>query len=173
MKKMIRKVKEYAILYRDDKTGIAWIQDGSSGCGFSVHANIDASGSVRGMKEKGYWRKKARTVRSHGFIYNIDTFVCDMDNEFERIVSEECCCAACLERRNRDSNSFKVFCEKSLSNDLIGITDDIIRGKPKLVKPAYKFLMENPELMDKVVDRFTIVDDKSQYRPVIYVTFKE
>ena len=67
----IREVKPFAILYRDDKNGIAWIEDGSSGCGFSVHANIDASGSVIGMKKLGYWGKKDRTIRSHGFIYNI------------------------------------------------------------------------------------------------------
>lgn len=97
----IREIKPYAILYRDNNTGIAWIEDGSSGCGFSVHSNIDSSGSVKGMKNLGYWGKKDRAVRSHGFIYNIDSFVCDKDNEFEMIVAKECMCQGCIERRNK------------------------------------------------------------------------
>ena len=32
------------------------------------------------MKNLGYWGKDDRTVRSHGFIYNIDTFVVDEKN---------------------------------------------------------------------------------------------
>lgn len=100
-KQYIREIKPYANLYKDTNTGIAWIKDGSSGCSFSVHANIDSSGSVRGMKERGYWGKNDRTVKSHGFIYNIDSFVCDKDNEFEKIVAEECTCQGCIERRNR------------------------------------------------------------------------
>ena len=70
-KQFIRNVKPYAKLYRDTTTGIAWIEDGSSGCGWSVHSNIDITGSVRGMKYLGYWGKKDRTVRSHGYIYNL------------------------------------------------------------------------------------------------------
>ena len=97
----VREIKPYAILYRDDKNGIAWIEDGSSGCGFSVHSNIDSSGSVRGMKNLGYWQKEDRTIRSHGFIYNIDSFVCDKNCEFEMIVASECRCQGCLERRNK------------------------------------------------------------------------
>jgi hypothetical protein len=100
MKRLIKSITPYANLYRDDQTGIAWIADGSSGCGFSVHSNIMANGSVRGMKNLGYWGKKDRTVRSHGFIYNIDSFVCDKDCEFEMIVASECRCQGCLERRD-------------------------------------------------------------------------
>lgn len=102
----IREIKPCAILYRDDKNGIAWIEDGSSGCGFSVHSNIDSSGSVRGMKNLGYWQKKDRTIRSHGFIYNIDTLVYDWDKgsynrELEDMVANECMCQACVERRSK------------------------------------------------------------------------
>lgn len=100
-KKFIREIKPYANLYRDTVTGIAWIEDGSSGCGFSVHANIDSSGSVRGMKKRGYWDEEDRTVRSHGFIYNIDTFVCSELSEFEMIVADECRCQGCSDRRAR------------------------------------------------------------------------
>lgn len=99
MKQFIRQIKEHVNLYRDDKSGIAWIEDGRTGSGISVHSNIDSSGSVSGMKSLGYWRKIDRTVRSHGWIYNIDSFVCD--NELEMIVADECRCQGCLERKLR------------------------------------------------------------------------
>lgn len=99
MKQFIREIKPHVNLYRDDKNGIAWIEDGTSGCEISVHSNIDASGSVSGMKNLGYWGKKDRTIRSHGFIYNIDSFVCWKENELEMIVANECRCQGCLERR--------------------------------------------------------------------------
>lgn len=102
----IRKIKPHAILYRDDRIGIAWIEDGSSGCSLSVHSNIDSSGSVKGMKDLGYWRKEDRTVRSHGFIYNIDSFVCDKNCELEVIVANECKCEGCIKRRNKQNNFF-------------------------------------------------------------------
>lgn len=98
-KQFIKEVKPYAKLYKDTNTGIAWIEDGSTGCGHSCHANIDSSGSVRGMKSLGYWGKEDRTIRSHGFIYNIDSFVVDKENELDLIVAEHCTCQGCLERR--------------------------------------------------------------------------
>ena len=39
------------------------------------------------MVERGYWKKKDRKVRSNGFIYNIDIFVCWPEDEMEQIVS--------------------------------------------------------------------------------------
>lgn len=99
MKKHIRKIAEYIDLYRDDTTGIAWIEDGTVGIGVSVHPNIDESGSVAGMKARGFWGMKDRIVRSHGWAYNIDKFVCDKSNRLELIVADECRCQACIERR--------------------------------------------------------------------------
>lgn len=98
-KRLIREIKPYVRLYRDENTGIAWIEDGSIGCSISIHPNIDKSGSVRGMKKLGYWKKPDRTVRSHGFIYNIDTLAYNENNDLEKIVLEECMCQACVERR--------------------------------------------------------------------------
>lgn len=101
MKKMVREINEHATLYRDDVSGIAWIEDGSTGMGISIHSNIDISGSVRGMKKLGYWRKADRTVRTHGCIYNIDSFVVDNNNPLEKLLADsECKCQACIERRN-------------------------------------------------------------------------
>lgn len=99
MKQFIREIEENVNLYRDDKSGIAWIEDERTGLGISVHANIHSSGSVTGMKNLGCWGKKDRTARSHGFIYNIDSFVCDKENELEMVVADECRCQGCIKRR--------------------------------------------------------------------------
>ena len=99
MKIFLRKIDKYAELYRDDKSGIAWIYDRSTGLGVSVHPNIAASGSVSGMKALGYWGKDDRTVKSHGFIYNIDRLAYDPHNKLEATVSQYCMCKGCLERR--------------------------------------------------------------------------
>jgi len=72
---VLKTVGPHKTLKRDLKTGIAWVEDGSTGMAHSCHPNIHHTGSVAGMKRKGYWRKDARTVRSHGFIYNIDEVV--------------------------------------------------------------------------------------------------
>lgn len=101
MKQFIREIEESVKLYRDDRNGIAWIEDGRTGLGISVHANISVIGSISEMKNFGYWGRKDRTVRSHGWIYNIDSFVCDKDNKMEMIVSNECRCQGCIERRMR------------------------------------------------------------------------
>ena len=100
MKKLIRKINENVTLYRDDRTGIAWIQDGTTGLIYSVHPNIDSTGSVRGMKDRGFWGKKDKTVRCGGYIYNISKFCYD-ENTYDKIVADECRCECCLERRNK------------------------------------------------------------------------
>ena len=100
MMQIIRKIGDYKTLYRDDKSGIAWIVDNTTGLGYSVHPNIDSSGSVAGMKALGYWSKSDRTIRSHGWIYNIDILAYDKKNELEKLLADsECKCVACIERR--------------------------------------------------------------------------
>lgn len=51
------------------------IENNSTGTGHSVHPNISETGSVKGMKEKGYWRKEDKTVKFNGFIYNTSEVV--------------------------------------------------------------------------------------------------
>lgn len=97
MKALIRDIDEYTHLYKDDKTGIAWIEDGHTGLGHSVHPNIDASGSVTGMKKRGYWNKNDVCVKSHGYIYNTSKFV--VSDELDKIVANECQCEECRKRR--------------------------------------------------------------------------
>lgn len=89
-------------LKRDARSGLAWIENTHVGQGVSVHSNISATGSVAGMKDRGYWKRDDRTARSHGFIYNVDTFVCDPKNPLEVVVSEHCQCLGCRERREKE-----------------------------------------------------------------------
>ncbi|WP_157931612.1 hypothetical protein [Mycobacteroides abscessus] len=86
----LQEIRPHVTLYRDSDSGIAYVEDGSTGNGHSAHPNIDATGSVAGMKALGYWAADAQTVESHGFIYNIDAFV--VDGELDRIAAEHCQC---------------------------------------------------------------------------------
>lgn len=97
-----KEVGPYATLYRDSKSGLAWIEDGSTGFGHSCHPNIDIAGSVSGMKALGYWGKSDRIVRTHGFKYNIDRFSVSKGDKYDELVAEKCGCVACRERRNRE-----------------------------------------------------------------------
>lgn len=93
----VKHIGDYKDLYRNTNTGIAFINDGSTGLRHSCHSNIDASGSIRGMKERGFWGKKDRCIKCNGFIYNIDTLV--IHDDLDRIASENCMCQACKARR--------------------------------------------------------------------------
>lgn len=99
MSQFIREIEPRVELFRDAVTGIAWAEDHRTGLGVSVHPNIDENGSVEGMVARGYWRSSDRVARSHGWIYNIDRFVCNDEDPVEVIVAEECMCPACIERR--------------------------------------------------------------------------
>ena len=98
---LIREVREYVTLHRDPRTGIAWVRNGTTGLEHSAHANIHHTGSVAGMKVKGYWQKDARTVRSHGYIYNIDTlFVDDADDRTAALACQ--CGGACRQYQHEE-----------------------------------------------------------------------
>lgn len=58
--------------------------------GHSCHSNIDASGSVRGMRDRGYWGKRDRAVRSRGWIYNIDSLI--VSGRLNEIAQAYCRC---------------------------------------------------------------------------------
>jgi len=78
--------------YRDSRTGIAWIEDHASGRGHSLHTSIARSGSVKGMKQLGYWNLNDRTVPSHGWIYNIDQYVPETDPLIQQWLLDHCQC---------------------------------------------------------------------------------
>ena len=90
MKKLIKEVAPYVVLYRDTRTGIAWVENGKTGNGHSAHPNIDASGSVAGMRKLGYWPKDQRVVKCHGFIYNIDRLV--VSDDLDELARQHCQC---------------------------------------------------------------------------------
>jgi hypothetical protein len=94
---LLKQIGEYQYLYRDPKTGIAWVENGSTGMGHTCHPSIHYTGSVSGMKKLGYWRKEDRTVRSHGWIYNIDSLV--VDDAFDEIARQYCQCGGKHERK--------------------------------------------------------------------------
>lgn len=95
---LLKKIAPYKTLYRCPNTGIAWVENGSTGNGHSAHANIHRTGSVQGMKKQGYWKSNARVERTNGFIYNIDTLV--ISDELDQIAANNCLCRACRERKS-------------------------------------------------------------------------
>src|SRR5438045_2041312 len=84
-------------LKRDTSSGIAWIEDHHLGLGVSIHANVSRTAYLPSVKRL-YWGN-VRTVRSHGFIYNLDTFLCR--EPLEQVVADHCECEGCQERRSR------------------------------------------------------------------------
>ena len=89
MKILLQTINPYVRLYRDDKTGIAWVENNSLGIAHSAHPNIDESGSVKGMKNL-YWGQDAKTVKCNGFVYNISSVICD--DEYDELARQHCLC---------------------------------------------------------------------------------
>ena len=89
-KTLIRTLSPHVELHRDPKTGIAWVQDGSTGCGHSCHPNIDHSGSVTGMKSRGFWNKEDRVIKCGGYSYNISRLV--IDDKLDEVAAAQCRC---------------------------------------------------------------------------------
>ena len=116
---MQKQISKGIVLCKDNATGLAWIINGKTGMAHSCHPNIDISGSVRGMKNLGYWDRKDRIVRSHGFQYNIDKFVIDTKEELDVLVAEECMCAGCQERREAPIKKFKEYLDKWLAGETV------------------------------------------------------
>lgn len=100
----MREIEKHINLYRDDKSGIAWIEDGTTGTGVSVHPNIDSSGSVRGMKDRGYWGKKDRTILKGG-------------NKMEKITLDMC-------YGYKGSSNCTVTLQKNAEDDTISVITD-------------------------------------------------
>ena len=94
---MTRYIKSFgnATLYRNDRTGIAWIIDPSTGVHL-CHPNIYRTGSVKGMKEKGIWGKRDKTEKCGDYIFNISHMICT--DKYDEIVANECMCKCCIER---------------------------------------------------------------------------
>jgi hypothetical protein len=89
-RQLIKVVAPHMKLYRDDRTGIAWVENGTAGVSHSAHPNIGKTGSVRGMKDRGYWDANDRTVVVGDFIYNTSQFVAS--DQYDRIAAQHCEC---------------------------------------------------------------------------------
>lgn len=90
MKEKIKEIAEYITLYWCPRTGIAWVENSKTGNGHSAHPNIDATGSVKGMKNRGFWKQHDRTVKTNGTIYNIDKLV--VTDALDEIARQHCRC---------------------------------------------------------------------------------
>ena len=93
MKNLIKNIKKHVNIYQCPKTGIAWIEDNTTGLSYSLHPNIDSTGSISGMKKLGYWNKKDKTIKTNGFIFNISQKY--VSNEYNTILQKYCQCEEC------------------------------------------------------------------------------
>lgn len=91
-KQLLREIDPHFKLYSDPRTGIAWVENGHTGLGHSCHPSIDASGSIRGMKDRGWWGRRDRIVQSHGFKYNIDHLVVTPGDPLDELARQHCRC---------------------------------------------------------------------------------
>lgn len=91
-KRLLRQVGYHQFLYRDPKTGIAWVEDGTAGLGHVCHPSIHRSGSVIGMRQNGGWGKKDRVVESHGWKYNVDRLSVERDDPWGDLARHHCKC---------------------------------------------------------------------------------
>ncbi|WP_036486731.1 hypothetical protein [Myxosarcina sp. GI1] len=93
MKTLIQNLTPYQALYRHSFTGIAWIEDDSTGMAHSCHPNIHTTGSVLGMIKLGYWQPSDHIVRSDGYFYNTSNFV--ISDELDNLAAINCLCHSC------------------------------------------------------------------------------
>jgi hypothetical protein len=93
-------------LIRHEASGIAAVADGHGGGFHTCHPNISATGSVRGMKDRGYWQRDARTVRAMGYIYNKDELV--MSSEYDRLAALACRCGGSACYRYQMDTGFRT-----------------------------------------------------------------
>jgi len=98
-KTFIKQLAEYVELHRDAKTGIAWINDGKTGCEESLHPSIDKSGSIKGMKKKGYWGKNDKIITCNNGHYNISKE--SQFSVYAKTLKKACKCSVCRDKFDR------------------------------------------------------------------------
>lgn len=89
MKQLIAKLDDNKTVYRY-KCGIAVIVINGDYYSHDCHPSIHKSGSIHGMKAKGYWGKDDVIVRAGDWLYNTSRFCCH--DEFDRIAARFCRC---------------------------------------------------------------------------------
>lgn len=104
MKTTVKIISPNKTLFRDPISGIAWVEDGSTGMRHSCHPNIDQSGSAAGMIARGTWEKHDILIKTQGFIHNASQLLSggpepDSDLNLTAIAAEACQCRGCQQRR--------------------------------------------------------------------------
>lgn len=115
-KQLIEVIGPYVNLYRNPITGIAWIEDGHTGCGHSCHPNIDASGSAKSMKARGFWSEDDQVVTTNGFKYNISQFI--VSTNYDLLAAKHCQCRPCLLNRVTNLQAEVASLRNTLRDDL-------------------------------------------------------
>lgn len=110
-KTFLKEIEEHIELHRCPRTGVAFVKNGKHGLIHSAHGSIDITGSVIGMKLRGYWRKKDRTVRTHGAIYNIDSFI--VTDKYDAIAGANCRCPSCSIKYIEELRQWKTHTRSS------------------------------------------------------------
>lgn len=96
-KQLIEVIQPNVEVYQNPMTGIAWVKDGRNGLSYSCHPNIHKTGSVKGMKARGYWDPDDEVVSSNGFKYNTSHFI--VSDGLDSIAANYCECRQCLLRK--------------------------------------------------------------------------
>ena len=115
-KQLIEVIEPHVNLYRDSNTGIAWVEDGRTGCGHSCHPNIDASGSVRGMIARRHWHEDDLVILTNGFKYNVSKFMASTD--YDLVAAKHCQCRPCLLNRITNLEAEVASLRNTLRDDL-------------------------------------------------------
>ncbi len=98
---LIQKLNQNQSLHRNENTGIAWVEDSSTGLAHSCHPNIHSSDSPSDMKKLGYWPNTDWIVKSDGYYYNLSSIV--ISDKLDALAAENCRCHSCRLWRTRSS----------------------------------------------------------------------
>jgi hypothetical protein len=93
-KKLVRAVGPTAKLFRDKKTGVAWVEDvqGNVTVTHAAHPRIEEPGRVSLMVKNGMWKKTDRVVKCGPAAYNIDVRACTTPLDY--LAANACACGA-------------------------------------------------------------------------------
>jgi hypothetical protein len=89
---LVQEVTTSLKLYRDERTGVAWVEDLEGNLVLTPHPFIGKGDSIRTMKLRGIWKRDCRTAASHGLIHNISWCRTDLDNPLDVLAMRACRC---------------------------------------------------------------------------------
>ena len=98
---LLQQLNQNQLLYRDDNTGITWVEDRSTGLKHSCHPYIEITASPSAMKKLGYWKNTDWIISSDNSYYNISSI--SVSNYLDSIAAENCQCPSCRLWRKKTS----------------------------------------------------------------------